>query len=84
MRGSDADPALRQRAQPHKFAGSEFEKPKAGPKGEGQDARSSIHFHMLWLDGVCERVAARPDKPRLRRACAPSSAQLMHLAGKIA
>ena len=24
----------------HKFAWSEFEQPKAGPKGEGQDARS--------------------------------------------
>jgi len=24
-----------------------------------------VHFHMLWLDGVDEPVAARPDKPRL-------------------
>jgi len=39
---------------------------------------------MLWLDGVYEPVAARPDKPRLRRARAPTSAQLTHLAEKIA
>jgi len=39
---------------------------------------------MLWLDGVYEPVAARPEKPRLRRACAPTSAQLTQLAGKIA
>jgi len=38
----------------------------------------------LWLDGVYEPVAARPDKPRLRRARAPTSAQLTQLAGKIA
>jgi len=44
---------------------------------------------MLMLDGVYEPVAARPDKPRLRRARAPTSAQLTaaqltHLDGKIA
>jgi len=48
-----------------KFAGSEFEQPKAGPKGEGQDARSNVHFHMLMLDGVYEPVAARPESRRL-------------------
>ncbi len=44
----------------------------------------NIHFHMLWLDGVYEPVAAGPDKPRLRRARAPTSAQLTHLADTIA
>ena len=39
---------------------------------------------MLMLDGVYEPVAARPDKSRLRRARAPTSAQLTHLTGKIA
>ena len=39
---------------------------------------------MLKLDGVYEPVAARPDKPRLRRARAPTSTQLTHLADKIA
>jgi len=39
---------------------------------------------MLMLDGVYEPVAARPDKPRLHRARAPTCAQLTHLAGKIA
>ena len=67
-----------------KFVWNEFEQPKAGLKGEGQDARSNVHFHMLWLDGVCEPVAARPEKPRSRRARAPTSAQLTHLAEKIA
>jgi len=84
VRRGDADPALRQRAQLDKFAGSEFEQPKAGPKGEGQDARSSVHFHILWLDGVYEPAATRPDKPRLHRARAPTSAQFTHLAEKIA
>jgi len=42
------------------------------------------HFYKLWLDGVYESVAARPAKPRLRRARAPTSAQLTQLAGKIA
>jgi hypothetical protein len=50
----------------------------------GSALNLNIHFHMLWLDGVYEPVAARPDKPRLRRARAPTSAQLTHLAGKIA
>ena len=40
--------------------------------------------HMLWLDDVYESVAARPDKPRLRRARAPTSAQLTQLADTIA
>jgi hypothetical protein len=39
---------------------------------------------MLWLDGVYEWADARRDKPRLRRARAPTSAQLTHLAEKIA
>jgi len=39
---------------------------------------------MLMLDGVYEPVAARPDKPRLRRARAPTSAQLTQLADTIA
>ena len=83
MRRGDADPALRQRAQLDKFAGSEFEQPKAGPKGEGQDARSNVHFHMLWLDGVYENVEQPQRKPRLHRARAPTSAQLTQLADTI-
>jgi len=39
---------------------------------------------MLMLDGVYEPVAARPDKPRLHRARAPTSAQLTQLADTIA
>jgi len=32
-----------------KIAGSDFEQPKAGPKGEGQDARSSVgHCQVLF------------------------------------
>jgi len=50
----------------------------------GSALNLNVHFHMLWLDGVYEPVAARPDKPRLRRARAPTSAQLTQLAGKIA
>ena len=49
-----------------------------------QDPARALVCHMLWLDGVYEPVAARPDKPRLRRARAPTSAQLTQLAGKIA
>jgi hypothetical protein len=85
MRRGDPDPALRRRTQPHKFAWSEFEQPKAGPKGEGQEARSSVHFHMLWLDGVYEEnVKHAQRKPRMHRARAPTSAQLTQLAGTIA
>jgi len=36
------------RMQRDKIAGSDFEQPKAGPKGEGQDARSSP---ATWLTG---------------------------------
>jgi hypothetical protein len=50
----------------------------------GSALNLNVHFHMLWLDGVYEPVAARPEKPRLRRARAPTSAQLTQLAGKIA
>jgi len=39
---------------------------------------------MLMLDGVYQPVAARPDKPRLRRARAPTPTQLTQLADKIA
>jgi hypothetical protein len=40
---------------------------------------------MLWLDGVYEDTTERPQrKPRLRRARAPSSAQLTQLADTIA
>ena len=39
---------------------------------------------MLWLDGVYEPMASRPDKPRLHRTRAPTSEQLTHLADKIA
>jgi len=44
----------------------------------GSALNLNVHFHMLWLDGVYEPVAARPEKPRLRRARAPPSAQLTH------
>ena len=50
----------------------------------GSALNLNIHFHMLMLDGVYEPVAAGRDKPRLRRARAPTSAQLTQLAGKIA
>ena len=40
---------------------------------------------MLWLDGVYQEDIEQPQrKPRLHRARAPTSAQLTHLAGKIA
>ena len=40
---------------------------------------------MLWLDGVYQEDIEQPQrKPRLRRARAPTSSQLTHLAGKIA
>ncbi|WP_298435911.1 transposase [Ottowia sp.] len=50
----------------------------------GSALNLNVHFHMLWLDGVYEVVAARSDKPRLRRTRAPTSAQLTELADKIA
>ena len=50
----------------------------------GSALNLNVYFHMLWLDGVCEPVAARPNKPRLRRARAPPSAQLTQLADTIA
>jgi len=50
----------------------------------GSALNLNVHFHMLWLDGSSEPVADRPDKPRLRRARALTSAQLTQLAGKIA
>lgn len=34
------------------------------------------HFHMLWLDGAYESVAARPDKPRDCGATSPHSVLL--------
>ncbi|MFN9656738.1 MAG: transposase [Dolichospermum sp.] len=50
----------------------------------GSALNLNIHFHMLWLDGVYEPVAARPDKPHLRRARAPTAAQRTALAAMIA
>jgi hypothetical protein len=50
----------------------------------GSALNLNVHFHMLLLDGVYEPVAARPDKPHLRRARAPSPADLTALAGAIA
>jgi hypothetical protein len=41
----------------------------------------NVHFHMLWLDGV--DAPDRKSKPRLRRACAPSAADLTVLAGAL-
>ena|GEM_PF-4977166 len=39
----------------------------------GSALNLNVHLHMLWLDGVYEPVAARPDKPRLRLARALTS-----------
>jgi hypothetical protein len=51
----------------------------------GSALNLNIHFHMLWLDGVCQEDIEQPRrKPRLHRARAPTSAQLTHLADKIA
>jgi len=50
----------------------------------GSALNLNVHFHMLWLDGVYEPVAARPDKPHLRRARAPTAAQRTALAAMIA
>ncbi len=50
----------------------------------GSALNLNVHFHMLMLDGVYEPVAAQPAKPRLRRARAPTSARLTHLADTIA
>jgi len=51
----------------------------------GSALNLNIHFHMLWLDGVYQEDIEQPQrKPRLHRARAPTSAQLTHLAGKIA
>jgi hypothetical protein len=41
----------------------------------GSALNLNIHFHMLWLDGVYEPMASRPDKPRLHRTRAPGSKQ---------
>jgi hypothetical protein len=50
----------------------------------GSALNLNVHFHILMLDGVYGPVAAQPAKPRLRRARAPTSAQLTQLADKIA
>jgi len=50
----------------------------------GSALNLNVHFHMLWLDGVYENVEQPQRKPRLRRARAPTSAQLTQLAEKIA
>jgi ribosomal protein S27E len=50
----------------------------------GSALNLNVHFHMLWLDGVYEANAVRPERPRLRRVHAPTSAQLMQLADTIA
>jgi hypothetical protein len=50
----------------------------------GSALNFDIHFHMLWLDGVSKNVEQPQRKPRLHRARAPTSAQLTHLADKIA
>jgi len=45
----------------------------------------NIHFHIVWLDGVYQEDIEQPQrKPRLRRARAPTSAQLTQLADTIA
>lgn len=50
----------------------------------GSALNLNIHFHMLWLDGVYENVEQPQRKPRLRRARAPTFAQLTQLADIIA
>ena len=51
----------------------------------GSALNLNVHFHMLWLDGVYETNVEQPQrKPRLRRARAPTCAQLTQLAGTIA
>ena len=51
----------------------------------GSALNLNVHFHMLWLDGVYEEKVEQPQrKPRLHRSRAPTSAQLTHLADKIA
>ena len=51
----------------------------------GSALNLNIHFHMLWLDGVYDANVEPPRrKPRLRRARAPTSAQLTQLANTIA
>jgi len=51
----------------------------------GSALNLNIHFHMLWLDGVYqEDIEQAQRKPRVHRARAPTSAQLTHLAEKIA
>ena len=51
----------------------------------GSALNLNVHFHMLWLDGVYEEKVEQPQrKPRLHRARAPTSAQLTHLADRIA
>ena len=46
---------------------------QARPAGVVSPPQTLTHFHMLWLDGVYEPVAARPDKPRDRGATSPHS-----------
>ena len=51
----------------------------------GSALNLNVHFHMLWLDGVYEEDdESPPRKPRLRRARAPTPAQLTQLADTIA
>ena len=51
----------------------------------GSALNLNVHFHMLWLDGVYDANVEPPRrKPRLRRARAPTSAQLTQLANTIA
>ena len=51
----------------------------------GSALNLNVHVHMLWLDGVYETNVEQPQrKPRLRRARAPTAAQLTQLAGTIA
>ncbi|WP_425133739.1 transposase zinc-binding domain-containing protein, partial [Enterobacter hormaechei] len=51
----------------------------------GSALNLNVHFHMLWLDGVYDANVEPPRrKPRLRRARAPTSAQLTQLANIIA
>ena len=61
---------------------------EADPDQDWPDGNSRLFkwcFHMLWLDGVYEEKVEQPQrKPRLHRARAPTSAQLTHLADRIA
>jgi hypothetical protein len=72
-RGGDTDPALWQRAEPDKFAGSDLEQPQAGAEGVRAGCPNNIHSYMLFVDGVYVEAGERL---RFRRVKAPERAEL--------